>query len=140
MISIRKLGSNGLDTPGSFSIGFSDGPIPPSRLAPWQVAQFWEKSAWPLVGSPGSVVVPLAVDAGDGDVSARVDSAVRIRKAGIPTTTRSPLVTRIEAKSYLPYFTRVRAGIPRKLVGCNGYGFLLVGLPFRLLLRLETLA
>jgi hypothetical protein len=85
-------------------------------------------------------VAPLAVDAGDGDVSARVDSAVKIKKAGIPRTSRSPLVTRIESKSYLPYLTRVRAGIPRELVGSNGYGFLLAFLSFGLLLRFATLA
>ena len=35
---------------------------------------------------------------------------------------------------------RFRAGIARKIVRLSSYGFLFAGLPFRILLRLETLA
>src|SRR5260370_51182 len=40
MIWIRKVGSSEFVTPGSLSIGLSTAPMPPSRLAPWHVAQF----------------------------------------------------------------------------------------------------
>ena len=53
-------------------------------------------------GTEGVAVnTPIALLAGEGELSARVESAVRRKKAGIPTTNRSPLVIRIEAKSYL---------------------------------------
>ena len=78
--------------------------MPPSRLAPWHVAQFWAYSVAPFCGSPGSVVAPLAVLPGEGEVSASVESAVRMKKAGIPTARRRPLLTRIQAKSYLAPF------------------------------------
>src|SRR6266566_2785685 len=106
MMPIRKPGSSGLETPGSFSIGLSAGPIPPSRLAPWHVAQFWANSAAPLLGSPGRAGAPLAADeplgAGEGELSARVERAVSTRKAGIGSSSTSPLVTRIEANHIEP--------------------------------------
>src|SRR5438874_5692207 len=106
MMPIRKPGSSGVETPGSFSIGLSAGPMPPSRLAPWHVAQFWAYSVAPLLGSPGRAGAPLAADeplgAGEGEVSASVDMAVSTKKAGIASTRRRPLVTRIEAHHIEP--------------------------------------
>ena len=97
MISIRKLGSRVFGTPGNFSMGLSTAPIPPSKLEPWQVAQFCAYRVAPLSGSPGSAVAPLAVEPaeGDGEVSARVEMPVRMKKAGIPSARRRPLLTRI---------------------------------------------
>src|SRR2546423_11160899 len=98
MIWIRKLASSVLGTPGNFSIGLRTAPIPPSRAEPWHVAQFWAYSVAPFCGSPGSVVAPLAVEPpaeGDGDVSARVERAVRTQKAGIPAASRIPFVNLI---------------------------------------------
>src|SRR5256885_13915345 len=79
MMSIRNAGLSGLSTPGSFSIGLRAGPIPPSRLAPWQLLQLCPYRVSPFVGSPGSAVRPVAADPlapGDGELSARVDLAV----------------------------------------------------------------
>jgi hypothetical protein len=58
----------------------------------------------PLLGSPGSVWAPVAAEppaVGEGELSASVDIAVRTKKAGTPTASSRPRVTRIEAKSYL---------------------------------------
>src|SRR6266576_411966 len=78
MVSIRNAGLSfsASETPGSVTIGLSAGPIPPSRLEPWQVVQFCPYTLWPLLGSPGSAVVPVAADPpalGEGELSARVD-------------------------------------------------------------------
>src|SRR5256885_200799 len=104
MMSIKNAAPSGSETPGSFSMGLSAGPMPPSRAAPWQVAQFCAYRVAPLLGSPGSAVEPVAADPlddGEGELSAIVVIAVRTTKTGSPSATKSPRVTLIEAKSYL---------------------------------------
>src|SRR5260370_35396519 len=66
MTSIRKLGSSGLGTPVSLSSGLSTAPIPPSRLVPWHVAQFWAERVAPLAGAPGRA--PLPRGGGEGEL------------------------------------------------------------------------
>ena len=59
---------------------------------------------WPLAGSPGRAVEPVAAEPlpeGEGELAAIVDIAVRTMKAGIPNASTIPRDTRIEAKSYL---------------------------------------
>src|SRR2546423_11614316 len=75
MMEIRNVGSRLSGTPGSFSIGLSAAPTPPSRLAPWQAVQPAEVyNAAPLLGSPGSAAPePEAEADGDGDASASVE-------------------------------------------------------------------
>src|SRR5438034_6554318 len=146
MMSIRNAGSSGLETPGSFSIGFRAAPIPPSSAAPWQVAQFCAYSCSPLVGSPGRAVEPVAADPlpdGDGDVSAIVAVAVRSRKVGIPSASTTLRDTRIEPNDIRlpsPAGDGAGGGIPPRSLSFKDYGFLLAGLPVRLLLRFQTLA
>src|SRR6266508_623269 len=106
MVSIRNAGLKASVTPGSCTIGFSAGPTPPSRPLPWHWAQpDVAYNVSPLLGSPGSVWAPVAAEpppaVGDGELSAIVDIAVRTKKAGTPTASSRPRVTRIEAKSYL---------------------------------------
>src|ERR1700687_554154 len=81
MMSMRNAGSRALATPGSLSIGFSVAPIPPSRLAPWHVAQFWPYRLAPRAGAPGSAAAPEGL--GVGELSARVEIAVKAISAGI---------------------------------------------------------
>ena len=98
---------------------------------------------WPLVGSPGSAVVPVAADPlapGEGELSARVDMAVRTTKAGMPTARRSARATRIEPNHIQARSRQARRGIPAPPAGTKSYGFLLAVLGFRLLLRHPTLA
>src|SRR5207344_1898638 len=93
MTSIRKLGSIELGTPGSLSIGLSTAPIPPSRLAPWHVAQFWTYSVAPLTGSPGSATAVPDGD-GEGELSASVVIAVRATSAGTASATSAETLNR----------------------------------------------
>src|SRR5260370_5621582 len=80
MTAVRKLGSSGLPTPGSLSIGFRTAPMPPSRLTPWQLVQFCKYSVAPREGSPGSAVLP-------GEAAASVLIAVSARMAGTAMAT-----------------------------------------------------
>jgi hypothetical protein len=54
------------------------------------------------VGSPGSAAAPLGEPLGEGEASAKVDSAVRMKKAGTPNASTTLLVTRIEANHIEP--------------------------------------
>jgi hypothetical protein len=54
----------------------------------------------PFVGSPGSAPAPLAAEPlldGDGELSARVERAVRTMNAGIATATTIVFASRIQA-------------------------------------------
>src|SRR5437867_1749082 len=98
---------------------------------------------WPLVGSPGSAVVPVAADPlapGEGELSARVDMAVRTTKAGMPTARRSARATRIEPNHIQARSRQVCRGIAVPPEGSKSYGLLLAVLGFRLLLRHPALA
>src|ERR1700674_2462915 len=80
MMLMRNAGSRACAfdvTPGSRVIGLRAGPIPPPRLAPWQVAQLVAKRVAPLAGSPGN-----AGPDGDGVLSARVLTAVSATRIG----------------------------------------------------------
>src|SRR5258708_2926833 len=92
MTSIRKLGSSGLGTPVSLSSGLSTAPIPPSRLVPWHVAQFWAERVAPLAGAPGSAAPPEGE--GEGELSASVVIAVSGIKAGIANATSAESLRR----------------------------------------------
>src|SRR5215471_21395237 len=76
IVARRYSGSSGLATPGKCWIGFSLAPIPPSRLAPWQVVHPCWLNTWaPLLGSPGRA---LGLPEGDGeDVSAKTAVSVQ---------------------------------------------------------------
>src|SRR5713101_1825130 len=97
MIWIRNAGASVFVTPGGWTIGLSTAPMPPSRLAPWQVALFAPYSVAPWVGSPGRATV------GDGEASASVVIAVSASMAGIASATRAetlkPLTRRMPPRS-----------------------------------------
>src|SRR4029077_7747948 len=96
-------------TPGSFAIGFRAGPMPPPRLAPWHVAQFWPKSVAPLPASPGKAA-GLPEGPGEGELSARVVIAVRAISAGTASAT--------SAESLRPFGRRItRRIIPASILG-----------------------
>src|SRR5258706_6091667 len=88
MMLIRKLGSSGSATPGRVTIGFRAGPMPPPRLAPWQVAQFCPNRTAQLLGSPGRAdAAGLPEGAGVGELAARVVIAVSANSAGMASAT-----------------------------------------------------
>src|SRR6266542_1800508 len=99
-------------------------------------------SASPLVGSPGRAWAPVAAPppVGDGELSARVDMAVRMTTAGIPSASTIALVDRIDEKIISSRPRSRPGGIRGEAAGLKYCGFLLAGLTLRLLLRLETLA
>src|ERR1700682_1379049 len=99
MMVIRKVGSSTLETPGSLSIGFKTAPMPPSRLAPWQVAQFWPYRVAPLAGSPGSAAAAVPDGDGDGELSASVVIAVKATRTGTASAT--------SAESLKPFGRRI---------------------------------
>src|SRR5882762_1284962 len=111
MMLIRKLGSSGSVTSGSLTIGFRAGPMPPPRLAPWHVAQFWPKSEAPLLGSPGNAdAAGLPEGDGVGELSARVVIAVSATSAGTASA--------IRAESLRPFGRRIaRRIIPASILG-----------------------
>src|ERR1700674_5413632 len=81
MMSIRKAGSRLIGPPIDLSIGLRAGPIPPSRLPPWQDVQLAAYRVAPLLGSPGKATVAD----GDGELSARVVIAVSASSPGTAT-------------------------------------------------------
>src|SRR5487761_770777 len=106
MMPIRNVGSRGFATPGSFSIGFRAGPMPPVKLAPWQLVQLAAKSAAPAAGSPGSVGLPE----GDGELAAIVLIAVSANSAGTAATTSVRRVIRLGNR------------MARQIIACRYFG------------------
>src|SRR5438270_136875 len=100
MVVIRYSATAGSSTflksgvPVIFCRGFSRGPTPPSRLAPWHWAQLaLLKAAWPLAGSPGR---PTPAP-GDPDAPGEADSAAEADGEGeaavalmVPSASRQP--------------------------------------------------